>query len=59
MPPPGSEVVIVDVDGPDLPRLPSGIMRQGRVIANTSWIRDGNGGDRVIDLQRTSAPTVD
>ncbi len=32
----------VDVIGPDLPRLPPGIMRQGRLIADTAWGHDAD-----------------
>lgn len=49
----------IDVVGPDLPRLPPGIMRQGRMIAETSWDRDVDLPGDVIDLQRASARGAD
>jgi ABC-type polysaccharide/polyol phosphate transport system ATPase subunit len=49
----------VEVVGPDLPRLPPGIMRQGRLIADTTWDADGAASEPVIGVERASAPGAD
>jgi ABC-2 type transport system ATP-binding protein len=47
-----------DVVGPDLPRLPPGIMRQGRLFVDTSWT-GGPSESAIIDLERASVPGAD
>jgi ABC-type polysaccharide/polyol phosphate transport system ATPase subunit len=49
----------IDVVGPDLPRLPPGIMRHGRLIAETSWNGGAQSQGSTIDLKRASAPYAD
>ncbi len=48
----------IDVVGPELPQLPPGIMRQGRLIAGTSWHRD-DGTNASSDRGRVLAPRTD
>jgi ABC-type polysaccharide/polyol phosphate transport system ATPase subunit len=44
----------IDVFGPDLPRLPAGIMRQGRLMVHTRWGRDTP--PLRLDAERAVAP---
>jgi ABC-type polysaccharide/polyol phosphate transport system ATPase subunit len=49
----------VDVVGPDLPRLPPGIMRQGRFVVDTLWDRDADAPGPVVGAERAATPAAD
>jgi ABC-type polysaccharide/polyol phosphate transport system ATPase subunit len=49
----------VEVIGPDLPQLPPGIMRQGRLVVNTTWRRDDGTPRAAFVAEHSAVPSMD